>query len=82
MFNPKGFCPNHSKKIDKIEIDEDVRRKFLKEGSFYLYLSFWLLERAELFLLQDSLIKKVVEAVMNGIYECSCKDYDQKLLVY
>ena len=82
MFNPKGFCPTHSKKIETVNIPKDIREKFLQEGSFLLYTIFWLESREEAFDLNQQFIHRQNEAQWKGLLEESSRNYEMKVLIY
>jgi hypothetical protein len=64
MFNPKGFCPAHSAKIEKVEIPQNLRDKFVKEATFLLYVMLWLEERNETFKFYGNFVKYQNQNIM------------------
>ena len=41
-WNPNGFCINHKRKGEILDIKKEVKESFLKEGILLLFISLWL----------------------------------------
>lgn len=81
MFNPQGFCPAHSKKIGKVDIPLPIKESFLADATFYFYLMFWLIDRAEKFSFPNSFVKEQSHILFQELHELSRKDYDSKVVI-
>ena len=82
MFNAKGFCPTHAKKIEKVEIAAETRKKFVREAIFLIYISFWLEEREDTFQINKEYIRKQNKNTFQILIDLSSQNYEMKVLIY